>query len=231
MRPLFDILLFAVWPYLALSIAVVGGLYRYFRDRFSFSSLSSQLLESRQLFWGSVPWHYGIVALLLGHLIGWVLPGGVEAFIGAPVRLYLLEITALGLGLFALLGIVVLIVRRTTSARVRAVTTTMDLLLLILLLFQVAAGLYTALTVRWGSWWYVSNAVPYLNSLLILQPKIQFARTMPLVTQLHLINAFLLVAIFPFSRLVHIFTVPITYLWRPYQQVIWNRRGRPGVTD
>jgi len=225
---MFDTLLFAILPYLAVSIAVVGGLYRYFQSRISFSSLSSQLLENRQLFWGSIPWHYGIVILLVGHILGWIAPGGVAAFIGVPARLYLLEVTAFGLGLFALVGITALILRRTTSARVRAVTTAMDMLLLLLLLFQVVAGLYTAATVRWGSWWYISNAVPYLTSLVILQPKIQLATTMPLVVQLHILNAFLLVAIFPFSRLVHIFTLPITYLWRPYQQMVWNRRGTRG---
>lgn len=224
---MFDFFLFAVWPYLAVAVAIAGGLYRYYADRFSFTSLSSQLLESRQLFWGSVPWHYGIVILLIGHLIGWIIPNWVAAFNGAPIRLYILEITAFGLGLFALLGILVLMGRRASSPRALAVTSTMDLVLLLLLLFQVVAGLYTALTVRWGSWWYLSNAVPYLNSLVTLQPKVQYATTMPLIAQLHLLNAFLLVAIFPFSRLAHIFTVPITYLWRPYQQVIWNRRAHP----
>ncbi len=223
---MFDVLLFAVWPYVALAIAIAGGVYRYNRDRFSFSSLSSQLVESRQLFWGSVPWHYGIVILLIGHLIGWAIPSGVAAFNGDPMRLYILEITAFGLALFALFGIVVLILRRVTSPHARAVTTPMDVAVLLLLLFQVAVGIYTALFARWGSWWYLSNAVPYLNSLVTLQPKVQYAATMPILTQLHLVNAFLLVAIFPFSRLVHIFTVPITYLWRPYQTVIWNRRAR-----
>lgn len=226
---MFDVFLFAVWPYLAVALAVAGGIYRYYSDRFSFTSLSSQLLESRQLFWGSVPWHYGIVTLLLGHLIGWVIPDGVAAFNSVPIRLYLLEITAFGLGLFALLGILVLIGRRASSSRARAVTSAMDVLLLLLLLFQVVAGISTALTVRWGSWWYVSNAVPYLNSLITLQPKVQYATTLPLITQLHMINAFLLVAVIPFSRLVHIFTVPVTYLWRPYQQMIWNRRGHPEI--
>ncbi|HEX2987854.1 MAG TPA: respiratory nitrate reductase subunit gamma [Chloroflexota bacterium] len=223
---MFDLLLYGVWPYVAFALAIVGGLYRYYRDRFSYSSFSSQLLEQRLLFWGSVPWHYGIVLLLIGHLIGWAIPGGVAAFNGQPLRLYILEITAFGLGLFALLGIVTLVVRRLSVPAARAVTTRMDAILLALLLLQVVLGLFTALFLRWGSWWYLSNAVPYLSSLLRLNPDVRYAATLPLIAQLHTINAFLLVAIFPFSRLVHIFTVPITYLWRPYQTVIWNlRRG------
>ncbi len=223
---MFDLLLYGVWPYVAFALAIAGGLYRYYHQRFSFSSFSSQLLEQPLLFWGSVPWHYGIVILLIGHLIGLAIPGSVAAFNGQPLRLYALEITAFGLGLFALLGIVILVVRRLVVPAARVTTTRMDGVLLALLLLQVVLGLFTALFFRWGSWWYLTNAVPYLGSLLRLNPDVQYAATLPLVTQLHTINAFLLVAIFPFSRLVHIFTFPITYLWRPYQTVIWNlRRG------
>lgn len=223
---MFDTLLYAVFPYVALVVAVVGSIFRYRLDLFSFTSLSSQLLESRQLFWGSVPWHYGILTLLIGHLIGWAAPGAVTAFNGAPIRLYILETTAFGLGLFALAGVIILVARRAIYPRARAVTSRMDVLLLLLLLIQVLAGLYTALFARWGSTWYVSNAVPYLNSLLTLQPQVQLAATLPPAIQIHILNAFLLVAIFPFSRLVHVVTVPVTYLWRPYQTVVWNRRPR-----
>lgn len=221
---MYDFFLYGVFPYIALAVAITGGIYRYYRDEFTFSSQSSQFLESRQLFWGSVSWHYGIVILLIGHLIGLLAPDWVAAFNGVPLRLYILEATALGLGLFALFGIVALIVRRLAFPRVRMVTTTIDMILLELLLGQVALGVYTALFHRWGSYWYVSNAVPYLISLVQLSPQTQYAATLPLATQVHLIGAFLLMAIFPFSRLVHIFTVPITYLWRPYQTVIWYRR-------
>jgi nitrate reductase gamma subunit len=228
---MFDVFLYGAFPYLAFALAIGGGLYRYYRDRFSFSSHSSQLLEKRLLFWGSVPWHYGIVTLLIGHLIGLLIPGSVADFNGAPVRLYILETTAFGLGLVALVGIVLLIVRRMSSPYAGAVTTRMDAVLLFLLLVQLLAGLYTAVFQRWGSWWYLSNAVPYLVSLVTLTPQIDYARTLPLVTQIHTVNAFLLVAIFPFSRLVHIFTLPITCLWRPYQTVVWNRRRREMKED
>ncbi|MHB1133590.1 MAG: respiratory nitrate reductase subunit gamma [Chloroflexota bacterium] len=221
-----NVLLFGVLPYVALALAVAGGIYRYRRDRFSFSSLSSQFLENRSLFWGSVPWHYGIVILLLLHLIGLLIPDGVLAFNAVPLRLYILEITALALGLAALVGIALLLYRRLSNPRIRAVTSWMDIVLLVLLLSQVVLGVYTALFHRWGSTWYASNAAPYLISLVQLNPRVEYAATLPLATQLHVIGAFLLVAIYPFSRLVHIFTVPITYLWRPYINVIWNRRSR-----
>lgn len=221
-----ELLLFGVFPYVAFALAISGGLYRYCHDRFSYSSYSSQFLEKRQLYWGSVPWHYGIVILLFAHLIGLLIPSWVADFNGVPLRLYVLEVTLFGLGLLSLLGIVVLVVRRATSPHVKAVTNTMDYVVLALLLVQVVAGLWTAIAHRWGSWWYLSNAVPYLVSLVQLNPKVDYAATLPFVTQIHTLNAFLLVAVFPFSRLVHIFTVPITYLWRPYQTVVWDRRRR-----
>jgi nitrate reductase gamma subunit len=228
---MFDTFLYGVLPYVALAVAVAGGIYRYYRDRFSLSGLSSQFLENRKLFWGSVAWHYGIIISLIGHLIGLLVPGGVAAWNGEPLRLYILELTALGLGLFSLFGIGALIYRRATGPRLRVVTSPMDVVLLVLLLVQVLAGVYTALFHRWGSWWYISNAVPYLWSLVQLNPQVQYAATMPFATQVHVVGAFLLTAIFPFSRLIHIFTVPITYLWRPYQVVIWSRRRALAPAD
>ncbi|MHB1004619.1 MAG: respiratory nitrate reductase subunit gamma [Chloroflexota bacterium] len=225
---MFDLLLYGVFPYVAVALFICGTLYRYYRARFTFSSFSSQFLESRTLFWGSVPWHYGIVLLLLGHLLGWVLPDGVAAFNSAPIRLYILEITALGLGLSALAGIVILLYRRARYPQIRAVTTWMDVVLLVVLLGQVVLGVTTAIFQRWGSWWYLSNAAPYLTSLVTLNPQIQYASTLPLPAALHVVGAFLLLALYPFTRLIHIFTVPITYLWRPYQYVIWYRRPGQG---
>ena len=223
---MFDVFLYAGLPYLAIALAIGVGLYRYYRYRFTYSAFSSQLLDKRMLFWGSVPWHYGIVILLIGHLIGWLVPFWVADFDASPIRLYILEVTAFGLALFALVGLVVLIIRRWFSAYVGATTTWMDILVLALLLIQVAAGITIAIFYRWGSWWYVSNAAPYLWSIVTFRPQIDYATTMPLVAQIHVVNAFLLVAVFPFSRLVHIFTYPITYLWRPYQTVVWNRWTR-----
>src|SRR3990172_3666551 len=132
--------LFGVFPYLATVVMIVGLIWRYRTNQFSYSSVSSQFLENRQLFWGSVPWHYGIILVLLGHLFGVVFPRGIMAFNGVPVRLYILESTALALGLSVLAGLIVLLVRRGSQARIRAVTTPMDVVLLVLLLVQIAAG-------------------------------------------------------------------------------------------
>lgn len=223
---MFNRFFFEFFPYIALATAITVGFYRYFSDRFSFSSLSSQFLENRNLFWGSVPWHYGIMIILAGHLVGMAVPRSVQAFNAVPLRLYILEVSALAFGLLTLFGLTALVYRRITSTRVRAVTSRMDVVLLTMLLFQVASGIYVALTYRWGSAWYVTNAAPWLRSLVKLGPVPDYMTTLPLMVKLHAINAFALVAVFPFTRLVHVTTVPLTYIWRPYQVVIWVRKIR-----
>lgn len=223
---MFDYLLFVVLPYIAVTLLVVVSIYRYVRNKFSYSSLSSQFLEGDELFYGSVPWHIGIIGALSGHVIGFFFPKQVLWFNGVPLRLYILETTGFVFGLLALVGIVGLVWRRITTSRVRSVTSAVDTVVLILLLGQVVLGVYTALFYRWGSSWFVASAVPYLRSLFLFQPDTATILPMPLVIRLHIINAFLLVAIFPFSRLVHMVSIPLTYLWRPYQVVIWNWNRR-----
>lgn len=217
-----DNLFYIIFPYAAFTLAVVVTVQRYLKRGFTYSSLSSQFLESDELFYGSVPWHIGILVVLLGHVIGFVIPRQVLWFNGVPARLYVLETTGLLFGLLALVGIVSLIVRRFTSARIRAVTSWMDMVVLLVLLVQVILGVYTALFYRWGSSWYATSAVPYLRSLFTLQPDLTMIVPLPLAIKAHLLNAYIFLALLPFSRLVHMLVIPIPYLWRPYQLVIWN---------
>lgn len=217
-----EYLLFVFLPYVSVAVLVVVSIYRFRTDKFSYSSLSSQFLESDELFYGSVPWHIGVLGVLAGHLIGLLLPKQVLWFNSVPLRLYILEVTGLVLGLMALIGVVSLYWRRVTTAKIRAVTTVMDMVVLTLLLGQVFLGVYIALFFRWGSSWYAGSAVPYLYSLFSFQPDIAIVTQMPLFIKLHIIGTFLILLVFPFSRLVHMFSIPITYLWRPYQVVRWN---------
>jgi nitrate reductase gamma subunit len=219
-----DDLLFGVFPYVAVAVAIVGTGWRFLSNRYSISSLSSQFLESSRLFWGSVPWHYGILIIIGGHVIGFLIPRSVLAWNGVPWRLYVLEISALAFGLLTLVGLVLLIFRRASSAKIRVVTSGMDVVLLLVLLVQVIAGIYTAIVYRWGSSWYAAFAVPYLWSVIKFQPDISLVSNLPLMVQVHIIGAFVFVALIPFTRLIHFLTVPIQYLWRPYQLVIWNRK-------
>ncbi len=221
-----NMVLFVAFPYLAVALAVSVGLARYFGDRFSLSSQSSEFLENRELFWGSIPWHYGIVAILTAHLLALLLPVLWGGLIADQTRLYILEVTGLALALTTILGISTLAFRRLTNSRASRVTTIMDWVLIADLLLQVILGFWVALFYRWGSDWYLHTAVPWLYSLATFNPQIQYVTVLPLVAQLHFLNGFVITALFPFTRLIHFVTVPITYLWRPYQVVIWNR-SRP----
>ncbi len=222
---MFDTVLFATFPYLAVIVAVGAGLSRYYRERFTYSSQSSQFLENRSLFWGSVTWHYGIILILSAHVLALLLPGLWGSLIADRIRLYVLEVTGLALALLTIFGLVLLIVRRIRKPRVFAVTSAMDWLLLAALVTQVVLGFWVALFYRWGSDWYLHTAVPWLISLAKLQPNIAYVTVLPWTVKLHMLGGFVIIALFPFTRLVHLVTFPITYLWRPYQVVIWNRRA------
>lgn len=218
--------LFIALPYVALTVFLIGTIYRYRGTKFKFSSLSSEFLEGRKLFWGSVPFHYGIIFLFFGHLIGFLFPKTVLAWNSVPVRLLILETSAFIFGISAFVGMLNLIRRRRTNPRIMAVTSKMDLLIELIILIQIFLGLWIAYGYRWGSSWFAAVMTPYLFSIFKLNPQIDAVAAMPLVIKLHVAFAFTIVLLIPFSRLVHLLVPPLSYLWRPYQKVIWywNRK-------
>lgn len=223
---LFTTALFVALPYVALIVFLVGSIYRYRSTKFKFSSLSSEFLEGKKLFWGSVPFHYGIVFLFFGHLTAFLFPKEVLAWNGHTMRLLILEITAFSFGISAFVGLVLLFLRRKLNARIYMVTTKMDMFIEVLLLVQVFLGLWIAYGYRWGSSWFAAVLSPYLVSIFTFDPQITAIASLPLVIQLHIALAFVIVLLIPFSRLVHFLVFPLSYLWRPYQKVIWywNRK-------
>ena len=220
-------LLFVIFPYVALAICLVSSVYRSIYRPFTISSMSSQLLERRKLYWGSISLHYGIIFILLGHFLALLLPKSLLLWNAVPVRLYLLEFTGLAMGLWALVGTVILVYRRLTTRRLIPVTTPMDWVVLVLLLVSILTGVLTATIFRFGSYWFTGVFTPYLWSLITLQPQPALVAPLPWIIRLHVLNFFVLLIVFPFSRLVHIFTYPLAYIIRPWQIVVWNRRGRP----
>ena len=215
---------FVAVPYLAIVMAIMVGVYRYYNDRFSYSTLSSQFLEKRALFWGSVPWHYGVILVLLAHLLAFIVPGFWQDLIANETRLYVLEVTGIALALLSVMGLTILIVRRMTNPKAFINATGWDWLLLVALLVQVGLGFYVALFYRWGSDWFLHTASPWLVSLLKFQPDTRYVTALPLPIQIHMVGGFVLLGILSFTRLVLVLAFPVTYLWRPYQVVIFNRR-------
>ncbi|HPQ08778.1 MAG TPA: respiratory nitrate reductase subunit gamma [Bacteroidia bacterium] len=218
--------LFIGLPYAALATFLIGTIFRYSKYGYKVSSLSSEFLEGRRLFWGSQPFHWGILVVFLGHLIAFLFPRSIILWNGHPVRLLILEITGFIFGISALIGLINLFVRRLTEPRLKVVTNKMDILIELLLLVQIFFGLWVAYSYRWGSSWFASVMTPYLWSIFSLSPDIQAVLALPWVVKIHIIGAFLIIGIFPFTRLVHFLVAPLHYIGRPYQLVIWYRDRR-----
>jgi len=216
-----DFLLYGIVPYIAFVLFLVVTVQRYRRSKFTYSSLSSQFLENRQHFWGMVPFHYGILFVLFGHLVAFLVPRSILWWNAHPARLYILETTALIGGLLTLVGFLALLLRRASHHRLRAVTSPSDWIVSALLLFQVFTGIWIAVFHGWGSSWFAAALTPYLRSLVRLNPDIAVVVPMPAMVKTHILGAFALIAFFPFTRLVHILVIPNMYLWRRTQVVRW----------
>jgi len=216
-----DVFLFTALPYLSMTVFLVVSIMRYRQSTFTYSSLSSQFLENKQHFWGLVPFHYGLLVVLTGHVVAFLVPGAILAWNGKPLRLYVLEVAALICGLLTLTGFLIGIYRRLQNNHIRWVTTVSDWILFGILLFQIGSGVYVAVFVNWGSSWFAAAVSPYLWSLVRLSPDSTFIIDLPWIVKLHMISAFLLIAFFPFTRLVHVLVVPNQYLWRRVQVVRW----------
>jgi nitrate reductase gamma subunit len=223
-----DVLLYAVLPYVAFALFLVGSAERMLNHPETLTSRSSQFLENRQHFWAMVPFHYGILVVLAGHLVALAIPRAILGWNASALRLYILEASGLAFGLLAAGGLALAIVRRASVPFVRATTARFDWIVLAALLAQLVTGVAVAISYSWGSSWFAAVATPYLLSLARLRPDVGAIAALPLLVKAHVLGAFLLVGVFPFSRLVHVLQVPTPYLWRRPQIVRWYR-PRPSL--
>ncbi len=219
---MFNNFFFIGLPYAALAVFLIGSIFRYLRFGFKVSSLSTQFFEGRELFYGSRPFHWGLIFLFFGHAIAFIFPRSVVLWGSVPVRLVILEVVALGFAISAFFGLWILIQRRFKNKKILAVTSKMDVFVYIILLTQISSGIWVAFFARWGSVWFASVLTPYLRSLFVLDPDIAAVAAMPLSVQIHIISAFVLIGMIPFTRFVHFLVYPFSYIWRSYQYVIWN---------
>jgi len=217
-----DELIFIALPYFAIVLAVVVTPYRYISNRLEWSTFSTQFIERNTLFWGSIPWHYGVVILLIGHLIGFLFPSTIQTILSNLSMLLTLESVALTLGLLALIGSFILLMRRAISNLESSIV---DYILLFLIFFQAVTGVYIAVFNRWGMEWYLHTAVPWLYSLITFSPNISYVSSLPLVFKLHVIGAFLILAFLPFTKLVHVLFLPIGFVKDPPILYRWVKRG------
>lgn len=217
-----DSLLFVVLPYLALCSGIFGSIYRIRKAPLTYSALSSQFLESKGLKWGSLPWHIGITIILLAHVVAFLVPGFWQLMVSQQRVLLAVESIGLGLSFLCLIGLLVLTIRRLTSSKLQAVTSAMDLVVICLLLLQVGLGAAIAVHCKWGSAWCSGTTTPYVWSIISFQPDTSYISDLPILVKAHIVVAWLFILVIPFSRLIHMFAVPLEYLFRPPQNVVWT---------
>ena len=212
-----------VWvalPYLALGIFVVGHIWRWRYDQFGWTSRSTQLQERRLLKWGSPVFHYGTFAAIGGHVIGVLIPERWTHAIGIPETAYRWFSAAAGTlaAVLIILGVVILAGRRLLVPRVRATTSPVDYVALILLLIIIITGIVPTLFVNLlgHGYDYRVTVAPWFRGLFSGSPDVTAIANAPVVYQVHAASAWLIWAVWPFSRLVHAWSVPLWYLWRPY---------------
>jgi nitrate reductase gamma subunit len=222
-------LLWVIVPYVALAIFVVGHIWRYRYDKFGWTTRSSQLYEDRLLRWGSPLFHFGILFVFLGHVMGLVIPKNWTDAIGMSEELY--HALAIGVGGIAgfctLVGLVLLIYRRRTTGPVFRATTKMDKAMYFALALVILLGLWNTVAGGvlnlGGHYNYRTGVSEWWRSIFYFQPKPELMAQAPLGFQLHAMTAMVLFAMWPFTRLVHVFSVPLFYLWRPY--VVYRSRS------
>jgi len=216
-----DYFFFVAFTYISIAVFLVGTIFRYNQKGYKVTSLSAQFLENRQGFWGTIPFHWGILMLFLGHLVAFLFPKLVLSWNSDPARLIIHEGLGFTFAVAVVVGLGALILRRLTKERLQQVTTKMELFIELFLLLQVLLGCWIALGYRWGSSWFAADLSPYLWSLIKLNPQPDAVIAMPLVIQAHIVCAFSIFFVFPFTRLVHLLVAPLHYILRPYQVVIW----------
>ncbi|GAB3490046.1 respiratory nitrate reductase subunit gamma [Amycolatopsis cihanbeyliensis] len=215
-----DILLWAVVPYVSLAVFVVGHIWRYRYDKFGWTTRSSQLYESRLLRLGSPLFHFGILIVVIGHVGGLLIPKSWTQAFGISQTAYHAIAVVLGViaGFSTLAGAAILIYRRRTVGPVFSSTTRNDKIMYVLLVGTIGLGLGATVlgNLTEHPHDYRETVSPWFRSIFYFQPDPSLMRQATLGFQLHTLAAWALFAFWPFSRLVHVFSMPLGYLTRPY---------------
>lgn len=222
-----DILLWVVLPYLTIAVFVTGLVWRYRYDRFGWTTRSSQLYERRLMRIASPLFHLGILAVLMGHVVGLLIPNSWTDAAGLGHEAY--HLMAVGLGAVAgsatLVGVALLVYRRRTNGPVFAATTKNDKTMYVFLVAAICLGLLTTLVgsgVIGDGYDYRETVSVWFRSLFFLSPRPELMAEAPASFQVHALAGMALFLAWPFTRLVHAFSAPVPYLVRPY--VIYRRR-------
>ncbi len=225
--------LWVVFPYVAMAVFVVGLIWRYRYDKFGWTTRSSQLYESKLLSIGSPLFHFGILFALLGHVMGLVIPKSWTDALGIDQHAYHLVAVGGGLvsGAMIVIGFIILVFRRRTVKSVFNATTINDKVMYLVLGLVIFFGMWNTLsTALSDAYNYRTGVSPWFRSIFKFAPDASLIATAPVQFQIHAFLAFLLILIWPFTRLVHVFSAPVGYLTRPY--IVYRSAGdAPGVRN
>jgi nitrate reductase gamma subunit len=221
-----DLLLWVALPYLAMGIFVVGHVWRWRYDQFGWTSRSTQLQERKLLKWGGPLFHYGTFAAIAGHVIGVLIPERWTHAIGIPENVYRWFSATAGTlaAVLVIGGVVVLASRRLFVPRVRATTAPIDYVTLVLLLAIILTGIGPTILINLlgHGYDYRTTVAPWFRGLFSGDPQVSTISGAPIIYQVHAASAWMIWALWPFSRLVHAWSYPLWYLWRPY--IVYRRR-------
>jgi nitrate reductase gamma subunit len=228
-----DTVLWGVLPYVMVVVLVGGTVWRYRYDKFGWTTRSSQLYESRLLRIGSPLFHFGLLVVLIGHIGGLVIPMAWTKAVGISQETYHFNALLFGgiAGACTLAGVAILIYRRRTTGPVFMATTKNDKTMYVVLVAAIILGLWTTLaSVGAGhqAHNYRESVSPWFRSLFVLQPDVKSMAAAPFAFHIHTLVGMLLFTIWPFTRLVHAFTAPVHYLFRPY--IVYRSRDRASTS-
>ncbi|MDP1655043.1 MAG: respiratory nitrate reductase subunit gamma [Hylemonella sp.] len=223
---------FGIYPYICLTVFLLGSLIRFDRDQYTWKSDSSQLLKMGQLRLGSNLFHLGILFLFFGHTVGMLTPHFVyEPFMTAGAKQLMAMISGGLFGLLGFVGVTLLLHRRLAEPRIRATSKTSDIVLLILLWLQFALGLATiplsaqhldgGMMMKLAEW--AQRIVTFRGGAVELLAEASW------IFKAHMFLGMSIFLIFPFTRLVHVWSgfASVAYLARPYQVVRSRRLNLP----
>ena len=233
-----QVLLWVVVPYVCIAVFVGGHVWRYRYDKFGWTTRSSQMYETRLLRLASPLFHFGILAALGGHVLGLLVPKSWTEALGLPEAAYHAMSLTLGTiaGVGTVVGMALLIYRRRTVGPVFSATTRNDKLMYVFLAVTILLGLLTTVLTNLGGHGhdYRETVSPYFRSIFTFSPEPDLMGPAPLGFDLHVLSAWLLFGIWPFTRLVHVFSAPIGYVTRPYvpyrsrEATAGTRAAKPG---
>lgn len=214
-----DTLAWVIYPYICLAVFVVGHYWRWTYDKFGWTTRSSQLYENRLLRWGSPLFHFGLLGVVGGHVVGLVVPKRWTEAVGVSEGVYhFLAVTLGGVaGVATIAGLAILVYRRRTVGPVFMATTRMDKLMYVFLAAVILLGMWnTVASSIFGDYDYRDGVSLWFRSIFTFQPRSELISAAPVGFRLHALVAFGLFALWPFTRLVHVFSAPVGYLTRPY---------------